>query len=201
VISAWTDAYGFLAEILIGRERQIYSTHAKARNGWVGFKPFHVVRIAPESEIITSFYLRPADGGGLPLSKPGQYITVRVPDARGQTTMRNCSLSNAPGEDHFRISVKQEPKGFVSAFLHESSKVIVDSTVQEKNVSYPLDTKQYRKIILRCWKLADKNGVGLRRRYRKEVRACIMAQRCVRIRAGERQRAEVKGECAPLPEP
>ena len=122
VISAWTVAYEFLAEILIGREKQIYSTQAKVRNGWIGFKPFRVVRIAPESEIITSFYLQPADGGGLPLFKPGQYITVRVPDAHGQTTMRNYSLSNAPGEDHFRISVKQELKGFVSAFLHESAR-------------------------------------------------------------------------------
>ena len=62
------------------------------------------------------------DGGGLPLFKPGQYITVRIPDDRGQTTMRNYSLSNAPGEDYFRISVKQEPKGFVSGFLHKSAK-------------------------------------------------------------------------------
>ena len=46
-----------------------------------------------------------------------------------------------------------------------------------EDVTYPLDTKQYRKIIMRCWKLADKSGVRLRRRYRKEVRACIMAQR------------------------
>ena len=33
-----------------------------------------------------------------------------------------------------------------------------------------LDTKQYRKMIICCWKLADKNAVPLRRRYRKEVR-------------------------------
>jgi len=59
----------------------------------------------------------------------------------------------------------------------KESEVVVDSTVQEKNVTYPLDTKQYRKIIIRCWKLADKNAVRLRRRYRKEVRACVMAQR------------------------
>jgi IS5 family transposase len=67
----------------------------------------------------------------------------------------------------------------VSAQMHgkraKESEVVVDSTVQEKNVTYPLDTKQYRKIIIRCWKLADKSGVRLRRRYRKEVRACIMA--------------------------
>ena len=69
----------------------------------------------------------------------------------------------------------------VSAQMHgeraKESEVVVDSTVQEKNVTYPLDTKQYRKIIIRCWKLADKNAVPLRRRYRKEVRACVMAQR------------------------
>ena len=69
----------------------------------------------------------------------------------------------------------------ISAQMHgkraKESEVIVDSTVQEKNVSYPLDTKQYRKIIIRCWKLADRSAVRLRRRYRKEVRACIMAQR------------------------
>ena len=69
----------------------------------------------------------------------------------------------------------------VSAQMHgqraKESEVVVDSTVQEKNVTYPVDTKQYRKIIMRCWKLADKSGMRLRRRYRKEVRACIMAQR------------------------
>ena len=69
----------------------------------------------------------------------------------------------------------------VSAQMHgeraKESEVVVDSTVQEKNVTYPLDTKQYRKIIIRCWRLADRNRVRLRRRYRKEVRACVMAQR------------------------
>ena len=70
-----------------------------------------------------------------------------------------------------------------------------------KNVTYPLDTKQYRKIVVRCWKLADKSGVRLRRRYRKEVRECIMAQRFARIRAGERPPAAATGGCAPSREP
>lgn len=33
--------------------------------------------------------------------------------------MRNYSLSNAPGEKYFRISVKREPDGFVSNFFHD----------------------------------------------------------------------------------
>jgi IS5 family transposase len=68
-----------------------------------------------------------------------------------------------------------------SAQMHgkrvEESELVVDSTVQEKNVTCPTDTKQYRKIISHCWKLADAQGVRLRRRYRKEVRNALMAQR------------------------
>lgn len=55
--------------------------------------------------------------------------------------------------------------------------VVIDSTVQEKNVTYPTDTKLYRKVIVRCWKPADNEQIQLRRRYRKEVRKCLLAQR------------------------
>jgi len=69
----------------------------------------------------------------------------------------------------------------VSARLHgeqaSEPTVVVDSTVQEKNITWPTDTKLYHKIIRRCWKLADAHGVRLRRRYRKEVRARLLAQR------------------------
>ncbi len=69
----------------------------------------------------------------------------------------------------------------VSAQLHgakaQESEVVVDTTVQEKNITHPTDTKLAHQIIRRCWKLADRNGVKLRRRYRKAVRHCVRAQR------------------------
>lgn len=69
----------------------------------------------------------------------------------------------------------------VTAQLHgnkaQETEVVVDTTVQEKNITHPTDTKLAHKIIRRCWKLADRNGVKLRRRYRKAVRQCVMAQR------------------------
>ena len=69
----------------------------------------------------------------------------------------------------------------VSVQLHgvkaQEAEVVVDTTVQEKNITHPTDTKLAHKIIRRCWKLADRNGVKLRRRYRKAVRHCVMAQR------------------------
>lgn len=127
VIAAWAEAYGFLANILIGREKQIYAENALKPGGWEGFKPFRVIRRERESSNITSFYLVAADGAPLPAFKAGQYITVRVTMPNGQTTMRNYSLSDKPGQEWFRISVKREvapeaatPAGYVSNLLHDS---------------------------------------------------------------------------------
>lgn len=126
IINAWAEAYGFLADILIGREAQIYREQSAAPNGWEGFQPLKVLRKEKESDIITSFYLAPANGSKLPAYKPGQYITVRMAAPDGGTTMRNYSLSDKPGHDYFRISVKREfgpkadtPKGYVSNKLHD----------------------------------------------------------------------------------
>lgn len=123
VIAAWAEAYGFLADILIGREKQIYASQAAEENGWTGLKTFRLTRKVSESTVITSLYLEPADGKGVPVFKPGQYITVRLPHPQSGTTMRNYSLSNAPGETFFRISVKREPGGFVSNFFHDELQV------------------------------------------------------------------------------
>ncbi len=130
VINAWAEAYGFLADILIGREAQIYKEQAEMQHGWEGFSNFRVLRKERENDLITSFYLAPADGSAVPDFKPGQYITVRVATPCGHTTMRNYSLSDKPGHDYFRISVKREsgakadtPKGFVSNFLHDHIEV------------------------------------------------------------------------------
>ena len=125
IINAWGEAYGVLADILIKREAEIYDQQEAMPDGWRDFKNFKVVRKEKESDNITSFYLAPENGDNVPDFKAGQYITVRVPSPCGHTTMRNYSLSNQPGQDHFRISVKREDgndagtaEGFVSNMLH-----------------------------------------------------------------------------------
>ncbi len=135
IINAWAAAYGFLADILIGREKQIYDENAKKPGGWEGFKSFRVSRKEKESSNITSFYMVAADGAPLPAFKPGQYITVRAQTPDGSTTMRNYSLSDKPGQPHFRISVKREvppeantPQGYVSNLLHD--KIEAGDTVE-----------------------------------------------------------------------
>ena len=128
IIDAWAAAYGALADIFIGREADIYQEQEQ-RFGWQGFKPFVVARREPESDNITSFYLRPADGAALQPHKPGQYITLRVDVPGAGPVMRNYSLSNAPGDEYYRISVKREaapvddaPDGVCSNHLHANLK-------------------------------------------------------------------------------
>ena len=45
--------------------------------------------------------------------------------------------------------------------------VVIDSTVQEKNVTYPTDTKLYRKVIVRCWKLHEPHIYCVAKEHKK----------------------------------
>ncbi|MFD0782507.1 2Fe-2S iron-sulfur cluster-binding protein, partial [Micromonospora azadirachtae] len=84
---------------------------------WTGFRPLTVAGIHRESATIVSFRLAAPDGTVLPPALPGQYLTVRVAGAADPAPVRSYSLSSAPGEPAYRISVKRE--GLVSRYLHE----------------------------------------------------------------------------------
>ncbi|CAB3747571.1 NO-inducible flavohemoprotein [Paraburkholderia solisilvae] len=118
VIEAWGAAYGQLAELLIGLEESVYATKENAKGGWRGTRKFTVTRKVRESDEITSFYLRPADDGDLLDFEPGQFIALRV-TIDGVEVRRNYSLSAAANGLEYRISVKREPDGKVSNYLHD----------------------------------------------------------------------------------
>ena len=56
----------------------------------------------------------------LPKWLAGQSITVRVHPPGGAALIRNYSLSNLPGSRDYRISVKREPHGVVSRYIHDT---------------------------------------------------------------------------------
>lgn len=130
LMDAWAQAYGQLAALLAGMEQGLYDQAATQPGGWTGWRSLRVQRRQAESEEITSFHLVPADGGPVPAFRPGQYLSVRVlVPALGYRQPRQYSLSNAPGGDHLRISVKREDgqgapgapggeAGMVSTWLH-----------------------------------------------------------------------------------
>ncbi|WP_054933040.1 NO-inducible flavohemoprotein [Paraburkholderia caribensis] len=119
VIEAWGAAYQQLADLLIGLEEQVYVEKESATGGWRGTRPFVVARKVKESDEITSFYLRPADGGALLEFHPGQYIGLKL-IVEGEEIRRNYSLSAAANGREYRISVKREPNGKASNYLHDS---------------------------------------------------------------------------------
>lgn len=118
VVAAWAAAYQQLADILIAAEENVYAENAAAPGGWRGSRRFVVARKQRESDEITSFYLRPEDGGPVPPFKPGQYIGLRLV-IDGEEVRRNYSLSAGPNGKVYRISVKREPQGKVSSHLHD----------------------------------------------------------------------------------
>ncbi|HEX8595574.1 MAG TPA: NO-inducible flavohemoprotein [Pseudomonas sp.] len=118
VLQAWGNAYQQLADILIGAESTIYDEKAHALGGWRGTRTFTLVAKVAESEEITSFYLKPVDGGPVLEFSPGQYLGLQL-HIDGIEMRRNYSLSAVPGDGQYRISVKRERHGKVSNYLHD----------------------------------------------------------------------------------
>lgn len=126
IMSAWAQAYGNLADILMGMETGLREETVDKPGGWVGWRDFVVRAKQPESDVITSFVLEPADGKPPVEFEPGQYIGLAVQVPRlGLRQIRQYSLSDAPNGRSYRISVKREDgpdldhAGYVSTLLHK----------------------------------------------------------------------------------
>lgn len=109
---------------------------------WTGFRTFHVERkiVEDAANSVCSFYLKPEDGQALPAFLPGQFLTFRldIPKAEGgsEQIIRCYSLSDAPRQDGYRVSIKramppggsQVPAGRSSSYFHDQ--VAVGSQLQ-----------------------------------------------------------------------
>ena len=95
------------------------------------------------------------------------------------------------GEEHFRWTFPCAPSELVhfrkrigesgaelilkvSAGVHGEkaleSEVVVDTTVQEKNIAFPTDIRLQFRVIEHCLRLAESEAIELRRSYRRELR-------------------------------
>ncbi len=86
-------------------------------NQW---RPLRVTKIEAESRHIRSIYLEPVDGAGLPVFLAGQHLPLRF-TLDGEVHIRTYSLSSAPSDGFYRISVKRE--GLISSHLHQQIQV------------------------------------------------------------------------------
>ncbi len=131
LLDAWGEAYWFLADILKGRESDLRRDIESQAGGWTGWRRFTVVEKVRESDVVTSFVLKPSDGGRVIRHRPGQYLTFRLTLADGSLVKRNYSISCGPNEEFYRISVKREAEGQGgSRYLHDSVDVgsVIEAT-------------------------------------------------------------------------
>jgi ferredoxin-NADP reductase/MOSC domain-containing protein YiiM len=85
---------------------------------WDGFLPLRVSQIRRETPDVLSILLESEDHAALPPPLPGQYLPVRLAGAGQPAPLRSYSLSGDPATGIYRISVKREEHGLVSAWLH-----------------------------------------------------------------------------------
>jgi hypothetical protein len=100
----WSEAQERMAA---NRERDTYARYV-------------VDEVRQESETITSFSLRRADRRQLASYDAGQFLPIRlmVPGP-SDPVLRTYTLSAAPNQSCYRLSIKREPDGLVSRFFHD----------------------------------------------------------------------------------
>ena len=82
-----------------------------------------------ESDDVASFVLIATDGRPLPPFEAGQYLPLSLDVPGGAEPLRRTySLSGPPSTERYRITVKREPHGTASRFLHDA--VEVDATLR-----------------------------------------------------------------------
>ncbi len=135
-------------------------------HGWEGFRAFVVERKVPESETITSFYLKPQDGEPLPPYMPGQFLTFRLNAPEHPTpVMRTYTLSDSPNHrDYYRVSIKRLPApadppglppGLSSNYFHDRVQPGTRLCVKAPRGKFYLDPSDTTPVVLLS------GGVGL----------------------------------------
>lgn len=149
LLEAWGEAYWFLAGLLIEREADIRDNLESQTGGWNGWRSFMIAQKTPESSVITTFILKPADGGSVVRHRPGQYLTFRLRLPDGTELKRNYSISCSPNDDHYRISVKREGAGAGgSRYLHDTAQVGTTVEVTPPAGDFFLPDEPVRPVIL-----------------------------------------------------
>ncbi|WP_343311950.1 PAS domain S-box protein [Ancylobacter crimeensis] len=101
-----------------------------------------------ESDVVTSFVLRPADGSRLPPFIAGQHLTLFAELPGRGRHKRNYTVSAAPNGESYRISVKREAAGTVSRWLHDEASVGTKVGVGAPAGDFVLPVDSARPVVL-----------------------------------------------------
>lgn len=100
------------------------------------------------------------------------YFQHKVPFDRTELTKFRKRIGEKGAEQILKMSIHLFPKREV-----KEKEVLIDSTVQEKNITYPTDVKLQKKTIEKCRQIAKKEGIQLRQIYKRELKQLMIEQR------------------------
>lgn len=145
-----TSPNSLMTDTWLESRQRVESAKTIAKSDWLTAK---VSQISDESASIRSFYLDwPTTQA--PDFKAGQFVTIKV-TIDNQTYIRNYTISSAPDDKNFRISVKREksrdglsPDGKVSSYLHTQIKVGDEISVRLPQGQFTIDPSETRTVVM-----------------------------------------------------
>jgi IS5 family transposase len=100
------------------------------------------------------------------------YFCHEPPFDRTELIKFRKRIGEEGAEQLLKASIDLYPKKEI-----QEKEVLLDTTVQEKNITYPTDVKLQKKIIEKCRKIAKTEGIQLRQVYKKELKQLMIDQR------------------------
>lgn len=129
---------------------------ALAESNRQAWRQFRIARTEDESSVIRSFCLEPVDGDVLLPFEAGQFLTIRIaPQGAEKPVVRTYTLSSAPSDPFYRISVKREGEGAVSRHLHDGLRADDIIEARAPKGAFFIDAAEIRPAVLMA------GGVGI----------------------------------------
>jgi ferredoxin-NADP reductase len=117
------------------------------RNSYVELE---VAEVKKESDLITSFYLRRADGKPLYRWEAGQFLPIRVTiPGRTEPALRTYTISTCYNPDFYRLSIRRgEEDALVSKFMHVHGKPGFRFHALKPRGKFVFDRSSNRPVVL-----------------------------------------------------
>jgi len=110
---------------------------------------YFISKIVSESATIKSFYLKPKDKDTVEKYLPGQFITIRVqPNVAEKGQIRNYTISDRPGKDYLRLTIKREENGIVSKHFHDVLKIGDVVEISNPTGNFYLNSRNSNEVVL-----------------------------------------------------
>ena len=119
----------------------------RARAGDAVDRRFRVTKLRDETPTVRVLDLEPVDSGPLQPYEPGQFLPVAVDLPDGQRLRRTYSLAQTSAGRTYRIGVRHERDGVVSAFLN-AAQVGTEIVAQAPRGRFTLDPASHRSVVL-----------------------------------------------------